>query len=68
MSTFAPVPTLVVWGDKDATNDVSMAHELHDGIKDSKLVVFEGIGHGVPARAAPRRPWHVKRAPTYLEK
>ena len=45
------VPTLIVWGDKDATNDVSMAHELHDGIKGSKLVVFEGIGHGVPQEA-----------------
>ena len=43
---YIPVPTLVVWGDKDATNDVSMAHELHDGIKGSKLVIFEGIGHG----------------------
>ena len=28
-----------------------MAHELHDGIKDSKLVIFEGIGHGVPQEA-----------------
>ena len=45
------MPTLVVWGDKDATNDVSMAHELNDGIKGSKLVVFEGIGHGVPQEA-----------------
>ena len=45
------VPTLVLWGDEDATNDVSMAHELNDGIKGSKLVVFEGIGHGVPQEA-----------------
>jgi pimeloyl-ACP methyl ester carboxylesterase len=48
------VPTLVVWGDSDKTNDVSMAHELHDGIKDSKLVVYEGIGHGVPQEAPDR--------------
>ena len=48
------VPTLVVWGDADKTNDVSMAHDLHNGIKDSKLVVYEGIGHGVPQEAPDR--------------
>jgi pimeloyl-ACP methyl ester carboxylesterase len=42
------VPTLIVWGDGDKTNDVSMAHDLNKGIKDSKLVVYPGIGHGVP--------------------
>ena len=45
------VPTLIVWGSNDQTNDVSMAHDLNKGIKDSKLVVFDGIGHGVPQEA-----------------
>ena len=43
-----PVPTLVLWGRDDKTNDVSMAEDLHKGIKGSKLVVFEATGHGVP--------------------
>ncbi len=42
------VPTLVVWGSNDATNDVAMAHDLHNGIKDSRLAIFDGVGHGVP--------------------
>ena len=42
------VPTLILWGDNDKTNDVSMGEALRDGIKGSKLVVFPGTGHGVP--------------------
>lgn len=41
-------PTLIVWGTNDQTNDIAMAHELNDGIKDSKLVTFEGAGHMIP--------------------
>jgi pimeloyl-ACP methyl ester carboxylesterase len=43
-----PVPTLVVWGSEDKTNDVSMAHDLADNIPGAKLVIYEGVGHGVP--------------------
>ena len=43
-----PVPTLVVWGAEDKTNDVSMAHEHAEGIPNSKLIIYEGVGHGVP--------------------
>ncbi len=46
-----PVPTLVVWGSDDKTNDVSMGHDLDNGIPDSKLIVYEGVGHGVPQEA-----------------
>ena len=42
------VPTLILWGIEDKTNDVSMGHDLHEGIKDSKIVLFEGAGHGTP--------------------
>jgi pimeloyl-ACP methyl ester carboxylesterase len=42
------VPTLILWGDNDKTNDVSMGEALRNGIKGSKLVVFPDTGHGVP--------------------
>jgi pimeloyl-ACP methyl ester carboxylesterase len=42
------VPTLILWGTNDQTNDISMGHELHEGIKGSKMVIFEGAGHGTP--------------------
>ena len=45
---FIKVPSLILWGSADATNDVSMAHDMHNGIKGSKLVIFDGCGHGVP--------------------
>jgi pimeloyl-ACP methyl ester carboxylesterase len=43
---FIKVPTLILWGTADRTNDVSMAHTMHEGVKGSKLVTFEGAGHG----------------------
>src|SRR4051812_415382 len=60
---YIKVPTLVIWGDQDATNNVSMAHELHDGIKGSKLVILNGIGHGVPQEAPEQ---FVKEMKTFL--
>jgi pimeloyl-ACP methyl ester carboxylesterase len=39
-------PALVLWGTDDHTNDVRMAKVMHDGIPGSKLVTFEGAGHG----------------------
>jgi pimeloyl-ACP methyl ester carboxylesterase len=49
-----PAPTLVVWGAEDKTNDVSMAHEHADGIPNSKLIIYEGVGHGIPSEAPDR--------------
>jgi pimeloyl-ACP methyl ester carboxylesterase len=41
-------PTLIVWGDNDKVNDLSLGEIMRDGIKGSKLVVFPDTGHGVP--------------------
>jgi pimeloyl-ACP methyl ester carboxylesterase len=41
-------PTLILWGDKDKVNDISLGHIINEGIKGSKLVVFPDTGHGVP--------------------
>jgi pimeloyl-ACP methyl ester carboxylesterase len=41
-------PTLIVWGDNDKVNDVSLGHLLNEGIKGSKLVILPDTGHGVP--------------------
>lgn len=41
-------PTLIVWGDNDKVNDLSLGHVLNEGIKGSKLVVLADTGHGVP--------------------
>jgi pimeloyl-ACP methyl ester carboxylesterase len=48
------VPTLVVWGSEDKTNDISMAHDLAGNIPGAKLIVYEGIGHGVPQEVPDR--------------
>jgi len=39
------VRTLVIWGDKDAIIDRTATIALARSIRDSKLVVYEGIGH-----------------------
>lgn len=44
---FINVPTLILWGTEDKTNDISMGHTLHEGIKGSQMVTFEGAGHGI---------------------
>jgi pimeloyl-ACP methyl ester carboxylesterase len=44
-----PVPTLVVWGRQDATNDMEMAEDTHRLIKGSKLVVLD-TDHFVPTK------------------
>ena len=45
---FITSETLIVWGDADTTNNVSMGHEIDELVPNSKLVVFEGVGHGPP--------------------
>jgi pimeloyl-ACP methyl ester carboxylesterase len=39
-------PTLVVWGNEDATVPHSLARELADGIPGAQFRVIEGTGHG----------------------
>ena len=39
------VPTLLVWGDRDAFTGRSEQDELSRAIKTSRLVVYEGAGH-----------------------
>ena len=39
------VPTLLLYGDRDARAPMNVAHDLHAGIAGSKLVVIPGAGH-----------------------
>jgi pimeloyl-ACP methyl ester carboxylesterase len=38
-------PTLILWGEEDELVPLSMGQRLHIAIPDSKLMVFENIGH-----------------------
>jgi pimeloyl-ACP methyl ester carboxylesterase len=40
-----PMPTLIVWGDRDAIIPVSHAYAGHDAMPGSWLVIIEGVGH-----------------------
>ena len=42
-------PTLVLWGSNDQTNALEMGEKTHDLIPGSKMTVFDGAGHGLPA-------------------
>lgn len=39
------LPTLILWGEKDDVVPVYQAKDLHDWVKDSKLVILSGAGH-----------------------
>ncbi len=39
------IPTLLLYGDADERSPLSIAHELHDQIEASTLVVMPGLGH-----------------------
>lgn len=39
------VPTLLIWGDQDASTPIGDAREIESLIPDSGLVVYEGAGH-----------------------
>ena len=39
------VPTLLIWGDADKRSPLSVAHEFHDAIPNSKLEVILNAGH-----------------------
>jgi pimeloyl-ACP methyl ester carboxylesterase len=41
-------PTLILWGSNDPVNNIEMAENTEKLIPDSRLVVFEETGHGVP--------------------
>ena len=42
------VPTLIMWGTADTTNDLSMGVDMINGIPNAKMIVYNGVGHGVP--------------------
>ncbi len=48
------VPTLIVWGDRDAIIPVKHAHATHEAMPGSRLEIFEGVGH-FPQRERPAR-------------
>jgi len=50
----ARLPTLIVWGAQDPFIPVSHAHAAHRAIPDSRLEIFEGVGH-YPHCEAPER-------------
>ena len=54
------VPTLLVWGERDARSPVSVARELDQAIPDARLVVIPGAGH-MSNLEAPGRFNHVVR-------
>jgi len=41
------IPTLLIWGDKDAETPLSEAYRLSGAIRGSKLEIFSGAGHFV---------------------
>lgn len=48
------VPTLVVWGDKDALVPLDATERTAAGIKNSRLVILDGVGHSAPIEAPER--------------
>ena len=48
------MPTLVIWGRKDAIFDVKVTQELADNLPNATVTVFDDVGH-TPIREAPRR-------------
>lgn len=47
-------PTLILWGDKDNLISVENAAQFHNDIKNSKVEIYENIGH-VPMEEAPQK-------------
>jgi pimeloyl-ACP methyl ester carboxylesterase len=39
------VPTQIIWGRQDRLIDVTCAVVQHEGIRDSELVILDGVGH-----------------------
>lgn len=43
-----PVPTMVVWGDRDGIVPLSTGEQLAQRLPDAELTIVEGCGHAVP--------------------
>jgi pimeloyl-ACP methyl ester carboxylesterase len=41
----SPMPTLIIWGDRDDIIPVSHAYAAHQAMPGSRLVIIEGVGH-----------------------
>jgi pimeloyl-ACP methyl ester carboxylesterase len=48
------IPTLIIWGERDSTIPVRHAYAAHAAMPQSRLEVFEAIGH-LPMHESPRR-------------
>jgi pimeloyl-ACP methyl ester carboxylesterase len=48
------VPTLLIHGRNDPLIPVARSEQLHRGIRDSKLMIVEDMGHNLPPAALPR--------------
>ena len=48
------MPALILWGANDRIFDVRVTDELAGGLADSRVIVFDDVGH-TPIREAPRR-------------
>ena len=44
---FIRVPTVIIWGNKDKSTPIDDAYFMNNKIKNSKLVVIEGMGHAL---------------------
>lgn len=47
LSELADMPVQIIWGDRDAWQDVAWAHRLHQAIPGSRLTIVKGGGHFV---------------------
>jgi pimeloyl-ACP methyl ester carboxylesterase len=48
------IPTLIIWGKEDGLISVDNAYSFNKDIKNSKLVIFDKVGH-VPNEEAPKK-------------
>ena len=55
------VPTLLIYGDKDARSPISVGAEIHERIAGSELVVIRGVGHLCNVEASDRFNSEVRR-------
>jgi len=49
--SFVRVPTVIIWGDKDALTPVTDAKRIHEKIRNSKLIVLPGFEHSLQIQA-----------------
>ena len=46
------MPVLIVWGKQDNLTPLSMAYQIHAGVPDSTLAIYDGCGHLAPGLCA----------------